>query len=284
MLIKAAGLTERQLSDIKKLENACCHLEKLTMKLNWEMLRTRSMKEINDFLYYQDDQLVGFLGLYGFGRKEIELTGMVHPDYRRKGIFKELFREAKNECSKRQVGKILIISERCSQEGLKFCRTTGACYEFSEYHMQFNKSRVPSYDDRGIKLRIAEKNDKEFLGHMDNVCFGIEEPREDIADPLSDTLRTQYIIELDSQPIGKIGIMKESGSYIFGFGISPEYRGQGFGRAALSLTLEALLWFNALPVKLEVASENDKALSLYKSCGFEEVTIYDYYALSLNQP
>lgn len=34
-------------------------------------------------------------------------------------------------------------------------------------------------------------------------------------------------------------------------------------------------------ISLEVACENVNALNLYKSCGFAEVTSYDYYGIAL---
>lgn len=34
-------------------------------------------------------------------------------------------------------------------------------------------------------------------------------------------------------------------------------------------------------ILLEVAIENEKALLLYKSCGFKEITVYDYYEIIL---
>jgi ribosomal protein S18 acetylase RimI-like enzyme len=47
--------------------------------------------------------------------------------------------------------------------------------------------------------------------------------------------------------------------------------------------MQILLEEHAERIFLEVASENDRALALYKSCGFKEVTVYDYYALPLNR-
>lgn len=285
MMIKSIGLTEKMLTDIKELENECCSFEKLTMKLNWELLRTRSVQESNDFLYYLDDKLVGNLGLYGFGPKpkEIELTGMVHPDYRRRGIFSQLFREAKKECSSR-TKKILIITERCSSPGIVFSRSTDAQYSFSEYHMIFDKTAVPAFINHGITLRKADKNDSSALTKIDKMCFGEEEEASDENRSFADDpLRTQYVIESDGITIGKIGVITEEEGYIFGFGIKPEYRGRGFGRAALSMTLEKLLALKLSPVVLEVAVKNENALSLYKSCGFKEDTIYDYYELNINE-
>ncbi len=287
-MILAKGLNEKQLQDIKNLEGACLSYEKLSMKLNWDMLNTRSDLENNDFLYYENDQLIGFLGLYGFGPQpeEIELTGMVHPEQRQKGIFKCLFAEAKKECFSREAGRILIISEKSCPSGTGFTKSTGAQYVFSEYRMKFNESAVPRFTSHGIKVRQAEANDYANIKKLDALCFGKsdESPAEETA-PAESSYRTQYISELDGKFIGKIGVaMEGNDGYIFGFAINPEYRGRGFGRETLSLALLKLQTSNIRTVLLEVAVQNENALSLYKSCGFKEDTIYDYYELKLKQP
>lgn len=95
------------------------------------------------------------------------------------------------------------------------------------------------------------------------------------------TCRTEYVAEQDGKFIGKIGVsMEGEDGYIFGFVITPEYRGHGYGRETLSLILTKLLSEQIHTVLLEVAVKNENALSLYKSCGFKIDTIYDYYAIS----
>ena len=134
-ILIANGLSVEHLKHIKDLEMTCGSHERLSMKLNWDMLNTRSKEENNDFLYYENSQLIGFIGLYAFGPKpkEIELTGMVHPKYRQKGIFKSLFCEAKKECLSRKAERILIITERSSPSGIEFTKSIGAQYTFSEF-------------------------------------------------------------------------------------------------------------------------------------------------------
>ena len=284
-MIGATSLSEKQLQDIKELENACSRYEKLSMKLNWDMLNTRAHHETNDFLYYENNQLIGFLGLYGFGPrpKEIELTGMVHPEHRRRGIFKGLFNEAKKVCHSRDVERILIITERSCPSGTGFTKSTGAVYSFSEYRMKFNEMTVPSFIGHGITLRKAESRDYPTIKKMDALCFGAsDDSLEEESSSLQDSYRALYISELDGKFIGKIGTtMEGEDGYIFGFVVAPEYRGKGFGRETLSLALLKLQSMNIHTILLEVAVQNENALSLYKSCGFKEDTVYDYYELKL---
>jgi ribosomal protein S18 acetylase RimI-like enzyme len=71
-------------------------------------------------------------------------------------------------------------------------------------------------------------------------------------------------------------------SFISGFCVYPDKRGKGYGREILAITInEALKNKPENYIQLEVACENERALSLYKSCGFKEYTIYDYYEIVL---
>lgn len=284
-VILSAGLSDSELQGIRELENVCCGHEKLNMKLNWDMLVKRPTDESNDFLYYTGNKLIGYLGFYGFGAKpiEIEITGMVHPDFRRKGVFKELFDTAKQECINRGAEKLLLITERSSKTGESFVKFTGSRYSFSEYRMKFDETAVPVIPKTGITLRKAEARDYPELINLDALCFGVSKA-EVKSNNLSDAYNSVYIAELEGKSIGKIGVsMEREAGYIFGFGIKPEYRRQGNGRQLLSLMLSKLLSEQVNTVLLEVAVENENALFLYKSCGFKEITVYDYYKIVLQQ-
>lgn len=313
-LVAAKGLTKVQLQEIINLDKICSDFEKLNMKLNLDMLDQRLSEEMNDFLYYSEGKLVGFLGLYDMDRKadEIEITGMVHPGFRRKGIFKELFTAGIAECKRRDAKKVLLVSEKSSLAGAGFIGTTGAIYTTSEYRMKFEGSEVPDCKKVGIQLKKADRADKVELDIMDTEFFGKhraeekaeEEIKVDVENLGTDSLiadseselehevdnesdaefdnpaKSTYLALLDGKTIGKIGtVMEGTDGYIYGVGILPEFRGRGYGRELLGLALGKLIVKKVYTVLLEVAVKNENALQLYKSCGFREVTVYDYYEL-----
>ena len=147
--------------------------------------------------------------------------------------------------------------------------------------MKFNESNVPRFTTPGLTLRKAESRDYLELIYLDELCFGLAE--EEMENSSSDNVyNSTYVAELEGKFIGKIGVQMEGGDgYIFAFGIKPEYRRRGYGRAVLSSILLKLLSEQVKTVLLEVAVKNEKALLLYKSCGFKEITIYDYYKMIL---
>src|SRR5215471_12396140 len=93
-LLKKQTLSEAEISAIAQLINYCNTYEGLHMRLNLDSLRRRSGDETNDFLYYEDGLLAGYLSVESWGTKEREATGMVHRDYRSKGIFSALLTAA----------------------------------------------------------------------------------------------------------------------------------------------------------------------------------------------
>lgn len=285
-LIKRERLQVQELNEIHLLEAECSKKEqgKLHMKLNWEMLNERIGHETNDFLFYEDEKLVGFLGMYGFGRDEIEITGMVHPDYRRAGIFTQLVKAAGEECLNRNVNpntivnSMLFVTERQIEGASSFSKKAGASYEFSEYKMERGNEPVQYSFPQSVQLRKAESEDREFIATVDELCFGrSRDPLEEIFENVGD-LNSTFIGIQSGQRIGKLRAVREENlGGIYGFGVLPELRGKGFGREMLLRAVEGLLQNGAKGITLEVESRNERALSLYKACGFREVTSYDYY-------
>ncbi len=92
--------------------------------------------------------------------------------------------------------------------------------------------------------------------------------------------RQVWIAMVNDEPIGKIQLFTIGNEiYISGFCLVPAYRGQGYGSPILTQTVETLASNGHKNITLEVATNNQNALSLYKNSGFEVTTAYDYYRL-----
>jgi ribosomal protein S18 acetylase RimI-like enzyme len=280
-LYKKQGLTRTELAEIEQLATVCNQHEGLDLKLNWSILRSRPQNETSDFLYYEDDRLIGFLPLFSFNPSVAEVSGMVHPNYRRKGVFTALFNAARIECNSRNIPKMLLIVEHTALSGKAFAGSLGAQYSFSEYKMALEEVKVPPSFNEHLHLRQAESGDASILKHITAVSFGMQE--EDIhwydSDVLHDAARRIYIASLDETAIGSIEVsFNEHEAVISGFGVLPEYRGRGYGRQILARTIQEIIAAGQTHIVLEVAPENKNALSLYHSCGFKETSIYDYFS------
>lgn len=279
------GLNPTQLAQIQQLEGVCNQFEALTMKLNWMTLHDRPKDQQNDFLAYADEQLVGYLALYGFNQREAEISGMIHPAYRRQGIFKQLVALANTELKARSIPNMLFICEQRSTAGKACLQTLMAHYEFSEYKMRWQEPVAFVAGASALQLQPAEPEDIPELVSLDELCFGVstEAAQRWLAQDMLDPQRRVWLVMLGSAKIGKINVWSnETETYISGVCIRPEYRGQGHGKTVLTRVLEQLATENHTQVVLEVACENEHALSLYQQCGFRTVTAYDYYRLPVS--
>ncbi len=282
-IIQSKGLSEAHLNAIHQLENICNQVSGLTMKLNPNTLRNRPDHEINDFLWYEQDQLVGYLALYAFNPKEAEISAMTHPDYRQQGIFTELLEAARFELQQRKVPDFLFICERASTTASQTMQAIGAQYEVSEYKMILDQSNAsPISLPSELALYPASHTDIKFIATLDVNCFGVdfEASKQLLTTRFADPNRRTWILMIDQEHIGKIGVtVSEGEAYINGFCIIPTHRGQGLGTAVLQWLVAQLLQEQHPLISLEVETKNEQALTLYKKAGFFVTTAYDYYRL-----
>lgn len=277
-------LSEENCRKIEELKKKCTDIEEVFLKLELEFKLNMSHKHkdepyeyANEFFYYSGEALVGYLGICSFGGVAAELTGMVHPLYRKKGIFQRLYSLAKDECIRRNFKKILLVCDNRSSSGLSFIKSTGAVYAFSEYEMKFDNNYI-SEQQSEIVLRKASNIDAEEIARQNELYFGDTDKIVVMPEDEEKRGRIMYMVEAESSIIGKIKIDFDADQgFISAFGILPEFRKRGYGKQALKAALHILNENNIHKVGLEVAAENKNALNLYKSCGFEEQSVTDYY-------
>jgi ribosomal protein S18 acetylase RimI-like enzyme len=272
-------LTSKQLQDIKNLQIVCEKHEDINLKLNWDMLKNRT-NNLDDFLLYKEDQLIGFLGLYGFG-ETYELCGMIHPDYRKQQLFQELFQKATQSLRSRSVQKLLLNSPGSSASGKEFIEKIKASYDFTEYEMKWNKKRL-SLIDSDLQLRNASEKDIETIIDLDVKCFHVvRSDAESYTKRLLESGEGNLMIVYKGATVGKIRIQRvDNRSFIYGFAIHPSNQGKGIGRNALSqVVMKESEWTS--DIYLDVAATNRNAIKLYESSGFQIFYSQDYYQFSL---
>lgn len=268
-------LTNKQLYDIKQLQNEVEAHDALELKLNWNMLRTRDFAG-HEFLYDENGNLTAFLGLYAFS-STVEVTGMVKPSERRQGHFTKLFHRAMATAKKEAYKKILLNAPASSAAAKAFLKKQGAVYQFSEHQMKWQKKALEA--STGFTLREAMDADLAVRVRLDVEVFGV--PQEDAAATESRIMGDQdtdmLMIDVDHDTIGKIRIKREDGeAWIYGFAIFPEHQGQGIGRNVLRHVVKQQSEAGH-SVHLEVETKNAQALNLYESVGFVVVHAQDYY-------
>ena len=275
-------LTDTELREIEHLTEICNKYEDLHMRFSW--LRTGPLsEEANDFLFYEDGKLVGYLNVSSYGSKEKELTGMVHPEQRRKGIFRTLLIAAKEECMRRGVQKVILVCEHASRSGLAFAAAIGAHHDFSEHAMVLGDFQERHTADERVHTREAGAEDFEALASIMTTDFGdAEEAKFYVAQFLQRPGQRFYLGMLNEEAIGCLRLDEmEDEVGIYGFVVRPEQRGRGYGRQILEETIRIIRSEGGKEITLEVETDNVNAIGLYRSCGFQVKTTYDYYSFSL---
>lgn len=277
-------IDEEDFKKLQDLENLCKEKEEMYLKLELDFklsaaqtCKEQKQKDINEFFCYCGKEVIGYIGICNFGGEAGELTGMIHPDYRRRGLFTRLYVLAKEECIRRGLKSVLLVCDHKALSGQKFIKAIGAKYSFSEYEM-----KLGNIDDlqegKSLVLRKARNIDAEEIGRQNSIYFGVDGRTVILPEEEEVRGRITYMIELDTQVIGKIRVgLDESEGFISAFGILPEYRAKGYGREALRAALYIIKKNGIQKAALSVAANNKNALNLYKSCGFEEQSVMDYY-------
>jgi ribosomal protein S18 acetylase RimI-like enzyme len=269
-------LTKEELIDIRALQEVCEQEGGFQLKLNFEMLEKRIGNSKEDFFHYEDGKLVGFLGCYGFGDK-VELCGMVHPDYRRKGIFTRLIEMGLGESFKR-FSTVLLNAPTDSQSAKQFLKNIPCTFSFAEYQMKWQETEL--FADPNITLRPSlGEEDWEAAIQLEVLGFGLKENEaREFNQLMRENSSDQHlIIEADGRTAGKMRVSESNGeAWIYGFAVFPVLQGKGIGRKALSKVVK-MEHQKGLPIFLEVEAKNAHALRLYESCGFRSYHSQDYY-------
>lgn len=284
-LVKKQTLTEADAAAVMQLTIVCNSYEGLHMPLALDVLRTRPGNQTNEFLYYEDGMLVGCLDIPHFGTKEKELTGMVHPDYRRGGIFRELLNAAKEECLYRGIHKLILVCEQASTSGQAFVKAAGAHFNFSEYEMVLGTLQKRGPFAERLSLRKAGAADLDVLAYILASSFNdeVEGAKQSAAFVLDSPNRQFYLASLAGEPIGCLNLDETDAEIgIYAFGILPRYRGHGFGRQMLEEIISIIQAESQKGVMLDVEIDNTNAIGLYLSCGFQIRTTFDYYGLDIS--
>lgn len=229
------------------------------------------------FHRWEGDELTGVATLQ-LGQP-IEACILVRPDHRRRGIARALLDACRAECRARGEGLLLTLEER-STSGRAFAEAIGATYRASEYRMELAEPPPePTWDAR-LALREIGVADAATFGQVRTAAFGHPFGPDTIVrtvEGMRAGRHRHFLAELDGEPIGTVRTSLGQPCYVTGFGVLPAWQGRGFGGQILARVVRDLAAEGRAPIRLEVATDNRRALELYQRCGFREINAYAYY-------
>jgi ribosomal protein S18 acetylase RimI-like enzyme len=273
-------MSVRTLRALEELESRTLDIDGGRLKLEWGVLRARTGEDVGDLLWWGGDRLVGFVGLYAFGPPTVELAGMVDPDWRRRGIATALLDAAIPICRDRGYEQALLVTPRSSAAGRGLALRRGATLEHSEHSLVLLGAPREGPIDSRIRLRTATPTDAPGVSALLTAAFG--SGPSDVLEQLSSQSERTLLVEVEGRAVATVRLTHDGDTGgVYGFAVDPAWQGRGIGRDVLRRVCRQLRDEGAQRVHLEVAVDNDRALGLYTSIGFTQVSTEDYYALAL---
>ncbi|TQR46411.1 GNAT family N-acetyltransferase [Paenibacillus popilliae] len=283
-IVKMTDFSNDQIDQIRMLEHLCKTSDKSSLRVGIE-----SLKEIDGdeaLLCQIDNQLIGFLSWYTSDGIEANINGMVHPDFRRKGIFYGLLKRTASDMQIHDIQTCRFRIPSNSKPGIDCIRHLGACFATSEFSMILNRFQTVVSCRAGLVLRLEEDQDLEFMVKCSSQAFGDSESwTRNYFARTSEPERITYIALDNMTPVGMIRVnyVNTDTAVIHDFCVLPAFQGRGYGREILSEGVERLLDQRCSQIRLGVVTQNRRALNLYQSIGFEVAVESHYYVISINK-
>lgn len=238
-----------------------------------------------------------------------EITAFTDPEYRRRGMFLELFGEAADMLRERGFDRVYFVHEPASKDGKKVLDRLGARYEKSEYMMEKRLDGNVGADSRrsgkdgipaeggiqaGAEILIAEAgpDDLERLTGLLADCFSMdpEYARERLREESGGSATEggpEYSLWkacVKEELAGMCAVCREKETAsLFDVCVRREDRRKGIGSALVRGVLDELTAAGIRRVRLQTGSERAAAVRLYRSLGFEETDRLDYYELFIDR-
>lgn len=279
MLSTTHQLSEANLKALKALLSACQTTDHAIIPVYPHLLE-HYRPGLSSLLYYQQEQLIGFLACFHFYPNAAEVALLIHPAHRRQGLAKTLW---DSMCSKipalyPQLHHLLVSSPH--EFNHAWFNQHAFCFENTEYNMTCTPYTPKALHQRTYTIKTANTHDISQLHLIDHACFNAyrPEPIERIRKLLETPNIKILLMFHNKQLIGQVHLVfKKNQVWITDFAILPDMQQQGFGETLLSHCLKYAHEHHSKKMHLTVSAQNYSALHLYQSMGFQIYNAVDYY-------
>ncbi len=280
MLIHIDQLSPEQLLQVDALAKLCDKRDGGTPLLYPNILSLKRQSK-NIILYYQNKQLVGFLGIYFFYRNACEVSLLVDPRHRRQGLSKCMLRAILPLLGEKNINKLLFSTAKDIKQ--IWLEELGFSYDHSEYTMsRINNLPNEKRKETGL-IYAASLADVSTLCRLDETCFpGSTAMASRFETLLQDNHYHLFVALQDKVIIGKVHLRWQKGeSFLSDLAVFPAYQGRGWGQALLNYCINYSISLGNSKLTLDVETSNAKALNLYLREGFTIVKATDFWNIKL---
>lgn len=286
-ITKTTNLSKKEYQEVMELLKKCEVYDGFEIggSINLSTLKRGDATHLGLILAREENELVGFLGLFSFvDPKKIELAGMIHPEYRNQGKFSSLLESAKEMTRARDAEEVLFVCPAKSDAAIHLALKMEATYVFSEFTMEYNEKFHKKYDCLlDMSIKTADLSETAIIMKLLSAGFDVAPTDENVKSLIERNASTPgyklYLVHLDETPIATITVSEEEESvYLSAFTITADYRGKGYGRAILEKVVRDLkIRHPNKSIRLDVDIRNEGAIKLYENTGFKVIGGYEYY-------
>ena len=231
------------------------------------------------FLYYEKGELVGLLTVYA-DDPDVEVAILVHPNHRRQGIARALYRSFETETTSYPIESVTFQTERVFLERHPEFVNNWGLVEDEETETWLGKDRrpYPLATVSNLDVLLADRSYQDQISQLKFQAFSEEhESREVVeryvAKALKDPESRLYILLKNGQVIGTCTVdLSSNTNYLYGLAIAELERGKGYGSYLAKSLVNQLIEQNDKEFQIAVEDSNVGAKRLYEKIGFVKQT------------
>ena len=272
-------LSQEELSKAKKLIN-CCQAYDGTYRDPY----LSNMLNFNPdmpafFLYYEKGELVGLLTVYA-DDQDVEVAILVHPNHRRQGIARALYRSFQKETASYPIESVTFQTERVFLDRHPDFVSNWGLVEDEDTETWLGKDRrpYPLATVSNLDVLLADRSYQDQISQLKFQAFSEEHESKEVVDryvakALKDPESRLYILLKNGQVIGTCTVdLSSNTNYLYGLAIAELERGQGYGSYLAKSLVNKLIEQNDKEFQIAVEDSNVGAKRLYEKIGFVKQT------------
>ena len=231
------------------------------------------------FLYYEKGELVGLLTVYA-DDQDVEVAILVHPNHRRQGIARALYRSFEKETASYPIESVTFQTARVFLEKYPEFASNWGLVEDEETETWLGKDRrpYPLATVSNLDVLLADRSYQDQISQLKFQAFSEEHESKEVVDryvakALKDPESRLYILLKNGQVIGTCTVdLSSNTNYLYGLAIAELERGQGYGSYLAKSLVNQLIEQNDKAFQIAVEDSNVGAKRLYEKIGFVKQT------------
>ena len=272
-------LTDHQLLEVKALVAVCQKYDGTYRDPYLSNMLNFDPEMPAFFLYYEKGELVGLLTVYA-DDPDVEVAILVHPNHRRQGIARALYRSFEKETASYPIESVTFQTERVFLEKHPEFASNWGLVEDEETETWLGKDRrpYPLATVSNLDVLLADRSYQDQISQLKFQAFSEEHESKEVVDryvakALKDPESRLYILLKNGQVIGTCTVdLSSNTNYLYGLAIAELERGKGYGSYLAKSLVNQLIEQNDKAFQIAVEDSNAGAKRLYEKIGFVKQT------------